>query len=139
MARLSFEPLISPVLWGTLTALAVALLAWYGWNRPRTVPRQRWGVIVTLMGLGLAAVLLLLLNPLWIEPLPPPAGKPVLTFLVDASQSMATPDGDRGQTRFQQAAAIVQRDVESLKSRFDIRIRTFSASTAPVSSPQELE
>ena len=138
MFRLSFEPLISPVLWGTLAALAVALMTWYGWNRPRAVPRQRWAVIVTLMSLGLLAVLILLLNPLWVEPLPPPAGKPVLTYLVDVSQSMATADGAKNQSRFQQAAELVQRDYESLKSRFDVRIRTFSGSTSPISSPKEL-
>ena len=49
-------------------------------------------------------VLGILLNPTWIEPVAPPAGKPLLTVLVDATASMATADaGPRARTRYQSA------------------------------------
>lgn len=133
---LTFEPLISPALWGTLAILALGLLAWYSRRRPAAVPRRVWGTIVTLMAAGTAAVLFILLNPTWQEPVPPPAGKPLLTVLVDQSASMAVEDAPRGQTRWKAAVELAGRAESDLATRFDVNLRTFAEASAPATATE---
>jgi hypothetical protein len=132
MRTLSFEPLIPPALWLTLTVTGLALLVWYGWARPSSVPRRRWAVILGLTASGLGLVLGVLLNPTWIEPVAPPAGKPLLTVLVDATASMATPDGPEGRTRFQAAARLARAFAQDLGDQFEVQVSTFAGSVTPV-------
>jgi hypothetical protein len=138
METLTFEPLISPALWLTLAVAALALLGWYGWHRPAGLPRWRWGIVLVLMGLGQALVLLILLNPTWVAPVTPPAGKPLLTILVDASGSMATADLPGGRTRYQAASRLAKECATALDQRFEVRLATFAGAVAP-SGPGELE
>ncbi len=125
-ATLTFEPLVSATLWITLAIAAGLGLLWYGVRRPSMVPRVRWAVNLVLMSLSLAIVLVVLLNPTWVSVLPPVAGKPRLTLLVDASESMATPDGPDGQARFQAAASTAVEVESELRRRFDVRLRRFA-------------
>ena len=60
--------------------------------RPAAGPAGSAGRIAVLMGIALALPLTILLNPTWHDRVPPPAGKPLLTVLVDSSASMATHD-----------------------------------------------
>jgi hypothetical protein len=122
----TFEPLIASSLWLALAAAAAALLVWYAWRRPGPIPRGRWFGTITMMAAALFIVLVVLLNPTWVEPVAPPAGKPLLTILVDATASMNTPDGPGGAPRYQGATAAAARAVESLGKRFDIRVKSFS-------------
>ena len=94
------------------------------------VTRRRWGGIVFLMAAGAAAVLFVLLNPTWLEPIPPPAGKPLLTVLADLSTSMATKDVPGDRTRWEQAARIAQELDREMSGRFDVQLRTFAATPA---------
>jgi hypothetical protein len=126
MPMLSFEPLISLYLWLTLALAGALLLAWYGWRRPGEVTRQRWAGIVTLTGLGLVLVLAILLNPTWVEPVAPPAGKPLLTVLIDETASMATPDAADGLTRYQAATRVANALAKAAGDRFEVRFRTFA-------------
>ncbi|MBW3541207.1 MAG: hypothetical protein KY476_13140, partial [Planctomycetes bacterium] len=135
MSTLTFEPLISPALWLTLAALTAALLAWYGWRRPPGVSRRRWSMILGLMSAAACAVLAILLNPTWLLPIPPPAGKPLLSVLVDRSASMATGDVD-GASRHRAAADIARRVTRDLGSRFDVRVRTFAEMLGPADVPR---
>ncbi len=64
------------------------------------VSRRRWSAIVGLTACGIAAVLIILLNPTWLERTRPPGGKPLLSVLVDASASMDTPDAGSATTRY---------------------------------------
>ena len=129
---LVFEPLISPALWITVAILSVALLVWYGWKPAGSLPRGRWWLIMGLTSAATAAVLLILLNPTWLETIPPPAGKPLLTILVDASESMETRDSDDDRTRFQAVVEKAEAIAEELDARFEVRIRQFSDRTQPV-------
>lgn len=138
MPSLTVEPLVSPALWAALAALTAGLLAWYARGRPRAVPRGRWAAIIALMATGVALVLALLLNLTWIEPVPPPAGKPLLTILVDQSASMAVEDAEGGQSRWKTAAGLAARGERDLAARFDVEVRTF-AETWAASSATELE
>jgi hypothetical protein len=126
MNTLNFEPLIPPALWALLALAGLALIVWYGWKRPGTISRRRWAVVLALTAVSLSSVLLILLNPTWIEPVRPPGGKPVLTFMVDATDSMATPDGHGGLTRYRSAVQGVRVLGEKLGGHFEIRVATFA-------------
>jgi hypothetical protein len=138
MQTLSFEPLIPPALWLALAVAAAVLLAWYAWRRPGGVSRLRWVAILIPAGLGLALVLLVLLNPTWIEPVAPPGGKPLFTILVDATASMATADAPDGKSRFQAAARLAKACVDKLGDRYEVKVATFSGSVKPT-DPAALE
>jgi hypothetical protein len=125
MVRWSVQPLIPPSLWLALAVVAAALLVWYALRRPSVVTRLRWTGIVGLMSVAIGLVLLLLLNPIRSEELPPPAGKPLLTVLVDATASMNTPDAGKT-SRYQAAAEVASRLADRLGDRFDLRVRTFT-------------
>ena len=126
MSHLSFEPLISVALWLTLAIVGAVLLVWYAWRRPGSLTAQRWVVVLTLMGLGTTTVLFILLNPTWVEPVPPPPGKPVLTILVDDTASMATADMPQGKNRWQAAVQTAQTVAAKFKDRYDVRLATFA-------------
>jgi hypothetical protein len=128
MSTLSFEPLIPLALWLFLAGAGLILLAWYSWTRPAAAPRRRFTVMIALMTLSLSTVLLVLLNPTWLEIQTPLAGKPTLTILVDATASMATQDLPQGQTRYQGAAQLAQAFAGNLQDRFEVRTLTFAES-----------
>ena len=99
MRQLTLDPYLPLALWVPLALAAAALWGWYAVAcRGRLPARGRWTVLV-LMAAALAIPLAILLNPTWIEQVPPPPGKPLLTVLVDRSASMATEDAEGGQTR----------------------------------------
>jgi hypothetical protein len=131
MATLTVDPLIPFPLWLLLVLLGATLLTSYARVRPAGITVRRWIVVLTLMAGGLALVLGVLLNPTWLEPVTPPAGKPLLTFLVDKTASMATPDVG-GRSRYQLAAATARASAAELARRFDVRMFTFADSTSLV-------
>jgi hypothetical protein len=133
---LTLEPLISSTLWLTLAVALAALLGWYAWRRPWGIGITRWVAIVTLMGLSGAAILVVLLNPTWLEPIPPPAGKPRLTILVDDSASMAATDMPANHSRFEDAAATAKTCAEKLAGRFDVRVSAFSSVAIPTTADE---
>jgi hypothetical protein len=132
--QLAFEPYIPLALWTPLAVSAAALWAVYAFASRQRLLGWRRVVALALMALAIALPLGILLNPTWTQRLPPPAGKPLLTVLVDESQSMATPDGAAGQTRFAQAAAIAQRVERELGGQFEVELKTFGASVKPVTA-----
>ncbi len=130
MKGLAFEPYIPLALWLPLALAAMGLLITYALaSRTRLSGRVRQGILA-LMTVALALPLLILLNPTWIEPIPPPEGKPRLTILVDHSASMAIPDGDNGSTRYQQACLIAGETMYALKDRFEVRVGSVAETTA---------
>lgn len=137
MGTLTFEPLVPPSLWAALAVVAAPVLAWYGWRRPGGLSRARWTAILALMTTGMALVLLILLNPTWIESVPPPAGKPRLTLLVDASASMKTADLPGSKTRFQCAAEVAGELSRRLGDQFEVQALSFAELAAPA-DPQNL-
>ncbi|MEZ6128099.1 MAG: hypothetical protein R3C59_05430 [Planctomycetaceae bacterium] len=132
---LTFEPLLPPIAWVTMAVLAVALWVWYAMKRPGACGRTLWLVIMGLTAVGIGTVLVVLLNPLWLEPLPPPAGKPLLTILVDRSESMATAD-EKGITRFSAAAKAAAELADDLSRQFDVRLQMFAEASRPVDADQ---
>lgn len=126
MGTLSFDPLISPALWLALAIAAVSMLVVYAWRRPSVVMRSRWAWINGLYALGMAIILTVLLNPTWVQPADPPAGRPILCVLVDATSSMTTPDASDRQTRYQVSSKLAAEFAKQLGGRFDLRAFTFT-------------
>jgi hypothetical protein len=132
MSRITFDPCIPLAMWFPLALAAAGLVAWYALaSRGRLAGRRRIDVLVLMSG-AVAVPLLLLLNPLWLERIPPPPGKPLLTVLVDASASMATRDGESGQTRYQEAVRLAQAASSELGQRYEVRVRALSADSSEV-------
>jgi len=130
--RLVAEPYLPFALWIALAVIAVAVLVWYVVSsRLPVTGRVKW-LIYGLMAATLALPLLVLLNLTWIESVPPPAGKPVVQVLVDASASMATEDVE-GKSRYQAAVDVVREAESELSGQFDFRIQTFGQATKPAS------
>ncbi|HOJ73943.1 MAG TPA: hypothetical protein PLQ89_16170 [Phycisphaerae bacterium] len=136
MGRLTVEPLIPASLWLLLAVLAVLLLAWYAASRPGRMARPVWVLIVSLMSTGLALVLIVLLNPTWIDPVDPPQGKPLLTIVVDDSASMAVKDAGETGTRFDIARRTANQLARDLAGRFEVRLRSFAAEVAPTETSE---
>lgn len=136
MSHLTFEPLISLPLWLTLAALGLAMLVWYAWSRPGALTVRRWAVVLALMAVGTVMVLAILLNPTWVEPVPPPPGKPVLTILIDDTASMATTDMPQGQNRFQAASAAALALQEKFKDRYDVRLGVFDGQVKTITAAE---
>ncbi|HOW69107.1 MAG TPA: hypothetical protein PKY77_00785 [Phycisphaerae bacterium] len=135
MVTLSTEPLFSGWLWLGLAALGVVVLGWYGSARPAGMSWRRWVGMLAMMAVGLGVVLALLLNPVWVEEVPPPEGKPLLTVLVDSSASMATVDGLGGKSRYDEGVALAARLARELAGGFDVRVRAFADRVMPIEAP----
>ena len=127
MTRITFDPYIPLALWAPLALATAALLGWYALASRRRLPARRWWTVVVLMAVAAAVPLVVLLNPTWLEQIPPPAGKPLLTLLVDRSASMATRDAPSGQTRYQAAVGFAAAAAGDLKD--DTRFASESSPT----------
>ncbi len=134
MTRITFDPYIPLALWVPLALLMTALLGWYAVAGRRRLPGRRWWVVVALMAVAMAVPLVVLLNPTWLERIPPPAGKPLMTILLDRSASMATRDAAGGQTRYEAGAAFATAVVHELNNRYEVRVRTFAETSSPVAA-----
>lgn len=138
MRTLTLQPLIPSALWTALTILAAALLILYAWRRPTGLGRIRWSVMVAGMAAALACVLGVLLNPTWIETIAPPGGRPQITILCDASNSMTTPDAGERQSRYAAAARIARELDRQLKDRFLVQLQRFGETAFPA-DPASIE
>ncbi|MBI1903249.1 MAG: hypothetical protein HYS13_19275 [Planctomycetia bacterium] len=136
MPSLEFSPLIPTAAWLAAAAAAAAFLAWRILAARRRVPgSKRWG-LASGMTLSLALPLLFLLNPAWVELVPPPAERPLLTILVDGSASMATRDAPDGSSRYRFASRAALRVAEAASESCDVRVRVFAVGSAGVDVEQ---
>ena len=115
----------------------VAVLAWYVLYRPPSVPKLRWGVMAVFMSMAVAMVLALLLNPTWAHQIDSSGGKSLVTVLVDASESMTTPDATGGVSRYAAACRTARDIAGSLGADFDVRVESFDRSVKTI-DPAEL-
>src|SRR5204862_4808987 len=113
------------------------LAARYGLRLGGALARRRRVAVLGLMAVGIVLPLVILTNPQWLARLPPPAGKPLLTVLLDISASMATADEAGGQTRYDAAREIAARAARDLETDYDVRIKPFAAETS-LASPDDL-
>lgn len=123
-----FDPQIPWSLWYALAAGSVAALVWYACIRESGLGAGRRVAILGLMSVAMLAPLALLLNPTWVEPIVPPSGKPLITVLVDATQSMSVEDCEQ-QSRWRSAMEAAQRLKASAGSTHDVTVLRFGQVT----------
>jgi hypothetical protein len=131
MRQLSFEPLIPLSGWMGLAVAFAAAWIWYASRRPAGVSWLRFVCMLALMLVSSVVPLVILLNPTWREPLPPPPGKPLLTILVDQSASMSAADMTGGKSRFDEAKSLTRQLANRLNRSFEVRVESFAATSAP--------
>lgn len=135
MRPLTFEPSIPLALWTTLAVAAAALLATYSWASRRRLTGRRRGPVLVLMALVTVLPLVILLNPTWLGRVAPPAGKPIITLLVDRSASMATTDVG-GKPRYVAASELASTMSQQLGERYEVRLRQFAGESAATTREQ---
>lgn len=118
------EPYIPFALWLALVIAALVAMVWYGLTNKMSASRSRKILILGLMSATLSLPLIVLLNLTWIQNIPPPAGKPVVSVLIDTSASMACEDST-GQSRLRRAEQIASSASSALSHQFDVRVSTF--------------
>ena len=133
MTHITFDPYIPLAMWVPLAVATAALLAWYAAAGRRRLPAGRWWAIVAMMAVAASVPLVVLLNPTWLERIPPPPGKPLLTILLDRSASMATHDAENGQTRYQAGVVCAAAAARELGQRYEVRLRTFAGTSSSAS------
>jgi len=133
MNHLTLDPCIPLALWAPLALAVAMLLGWYAVAGRRRLPARRWWAMIALMAVAAAIPLAILLNPTWLEQMPLPAGKPLLTILIDRSASMATRDAENDQTRYQAAVSLATIAAQRLSDRYEVRLRTFAETSSPAS------
>ena len=131
MNRLTFDPCIPLALWVPLALAAAGLLVAYALGSRGRMQGRRRRTILALMTVALALPLALLLNPTWINRVPPPPGKPLLTLLVDTSASMDVRDAGQNRSRYEEACRIAKTMAKGLDDRYEIRLRTFAGDSSP--------
>src|SRR5581483_5035172 len=116
-------------LWPALAifAIAVAVLAWA--YRPAGEPRVRWACIL-LKALGIAALAVCLLEPLWLGQRPRP-GANLFAVLADNSQGLQIHDRGDAHSRGDNLRALLAPQTQTWQSTlaetFDVRRYLFDA------------
>ena len=111
--------------WGYLLAFGLAaLLAWTAYARvPAALSRGQRGLLTTLRGLALIAIVAALLRPVAIAPSSDPTRR-LVPILVDISRSMGVADED-GETRLARARAVADDLSRQLGTSYRTEILTF--------------
>jgi len=133
-----------PHAWFYLVALvAAAVGAWWFYHRiPETVGRGLRGVLVVLRGVGIALLVVLLMEPV-LSFVRTANERPVIAVLIDRSRSMAIADGTAGATRGDEAVGLLNeivlprigRDAEVEARSFAGDVRELDVERLTVSSP----
>lgn len=130
---LQFEPQIAISLWTALAVLCGGAWLWYAVVGARGIGLSRRVPILLFMLLTVSVPLFLLLNPIWVEPIVPPAGKPLVSIVVDATQSMRTDDcGEQNESRFDAATEAADRLREVAGRRYDVRVLRYDQTLTPM-------
>ncbi len=121
------DPKIPVTLWWAMAIVAAATLLWYSLRREWPVPKRIRMVLVALLALGLIGPLIIALNPMWVEAVPPLPGKPMLTVLVDGTASMRTKDGSPSDSQSRWDVALeLAKQIDAEDVDLDIRYQSFS-------------
>lgn len=121
--------------WG-LGAAALVLLALAAYRHARgLLPGWRWLALVVLRTVTLAAIALILMRPVRLEPAPAATGRAV-ALVVDDSRSMQLPDAQGIESRLQRARQLVAGRLRPLLSG-DFDLRLFAVSDTVREIPSE--
>lgn len=129
----AIEPQIPMTLWWVLAVAALAAVVWYAIGGKLAVSRRRRMLLTSLLAICLAGPLLISLNPIWIETIPPRPGEPMLTVLIDGTSSMKTRDLESDQqfvSRWEKAIEIAK-EMNAGNSKIDVRKLAYGQQVVP--------
>lgn len=128
-AWLDWQPRISLPLWLALaTVFAITWIA-YAVRCRKGIPSGRRVWTLGAMLIAGSVPLILLLNPTWVEALPPPEGRPLVTVVIDSSASMDVDDGADDQTRLERATQLADEILDSFDDSYETRLLRFDRET----------
>lgn len=132
-AWLDWQPRVPLPLWLLLLVAFVICWVLYAFRSRELLPQSRRRWMLSLMLVAGMVPLILLLNPTWVEPLPPPEGRPLVTVLVDASASMDIADQPgSSQTRFVRSQNLAQQVLGDFDETYETRVVSFDQTTQTV-------
>lgn len=127
-----WRPFFPPAMILLVAAVLAALALLAFWRARKLAPAT--AALTAAMRLALvAAVAVLLLGPSVLPPASTSPGRPTLTFLVDTSASMQTPDAD-GQARYDFITSrwLNAERLAAWRRHYDVRVLGFGESTQPL-------
>ncbi|MCG8651525.1 MAG: VWA domain-containing protein [Pirellulales bacterium] len=135
LAWLDWQPRVSLPLWLALALVLMIVWGIYLWRCGGSIPKGRRVWTLGLMLVAGFVPLMLLLNPTWVEALPPPEGRPLVTVLVDTSGSMNVADDENSsETRLSRAAELAKQTLAGFSETFETRIIAFDTDARGASS-----
>lgn len=144
LAWLDWQPRVGLPVWlAFVVVVGVVWMAYGHASRSRlTGGRHRW-TLLWMLWAGIVP-LILLLNPVWVDALPPPDGRPLVTLVIDTSTSMNVADdaANPDQTRIVRSIGLASRISESLEKIYETRWMTFDEFARrgpPMTSGQTIE
>lgn len=135
---LDWQPRVSLPLWLALAFVFAVVWVVYVVRSKGVIPTARRTWVLGIMLIAGSIPLILLLNPTWVQPLPPPEGRPLVTVLIDTSASMdvADTEGDTA-TRLERARALADKVTAAFDDSFEKRLVTFDAAARGASDKAE--
>ncbi len=129
-ATWTIQPILPMGAWWLLVLISIIVVVGYIWrSRWDVLPRERFG-IVALLTLSLAGPLIVLLNPISVETIGRPDGKPKVHVLLDASASMKTDDVKEGASTVRwDAARMVAESLAKEHPSLEVKVHAFSDAT----------
>lgn len=129
LATWTIQPILPMGAWWLLVFVSILVVAGYLWrSRWDVLPRERFGIMF-LLTISLACPLMVLLNPISIETISRPDGKPRVHVLVDASASMKIDDlVDEGASTRWDSAREVARALAQPHPNLEVQVYAFSDS-----------
>ena len=129
----TIDPKIPMGLWWALALAALAAVSWYAIRRDWSVSIPRRCLLTLLLAICVMGPLVIALNPTYIETIPPPAGQPLLSILVDGTMSMQTQDIGESQRQSRWSRAVELADqVQVKQSRVELRRQAISNTLKPM-------
>ncbi len=129
LATWTIQPILPMGAWWLLVMVSIVVVVGYLWrSRWDVLPRERFGIVL-LLTLSLACPLIVLLNPISVETIARPDGKPQVHVLLDASASMRTDDikGTSQATRWASALDVAKTLARQHPS-LDVQVHAFADS-----------
>ena len=129
LATWTIQPILPMGAWWLLVMISIVVVAGYLWrSRWDVLPRERFGIVL-LLTLSLAGPLIVLLNPISVETIARPDGKPQVHVLLDASASMRTDDlRGTSQSKRWDSALDVAKTLAKQHPYLDVQLHAFSDS-----------
>jgi hypothetical protein len=129
LATWTIQPILPMGAWWLLVMISIVVVAGYLWrSRWDVLPRERFGIVL-LLTLSLAGPLIVLLNPISVETIARPDGKPQVHVLLDASASMRTEDlRGTSQSKRWDSALDVAKTLAKQHPYLDVQLHAFSDS-----------